>query len=197
MPGRTGARQCATQPINYRCTYFMCVMYSWYLHPLCTVCTTIAPRVLHFSAVQFKCNGDLENSQGLYAVFNEKIPFAWATYNKCLRTTDCNFVCSLEHTALFMLSIHSPDNVFMVMVSIFISNHSHFCVLCFRLAAARATTALWRTEILNTVHYVRTVVQRRLYVSALRCSGTNKASCLPKFPYHVQCLLMLKMQSIS
>jgi len=23
------------------------------LHPLCTVCTTIAPRVLHFSAVHF------------------------------------------------------------------------------------------------------------------------------------------------
>jgi len=32
----------------------MCVMYSWYLHPLRTVCTTIAPRVLHFSAVH--CN---------------------------------------------------------------------------------------------------------------------------------------------
>ena len=51
MPGRTGARRCATQPINYRCTIFICVVYSWYLHPLCTVCTTIAPRVLHFSAV--------------------------------------------------------------------------------------------------------------------------------------------------
>jgi len=24
-----------------------------YLHPLCTVCTTIVPRVLHFSAVYF------------------------------------------------------------------------------------------------------------------------------------------------
>ena len=51
MPGRTGARRCATRPINYRCTFFMCIVYSWYLHPLCTVCTTIAPRVLHFSAV--------------------------------------------------------------------------------------------------------------------------------------------------
>jgi len=25
------------------------------LHPLCTVCTTIAPRVLHFSAVHLLC----------------------------------------------------------------------------------------------------------------------------------------------
>jgi len=49
--------------------------------------------------------------------------------------------CSLEHTAPFMPSIHSPYNVFMVLVSIFISNPNHFCVLCFRLAAARATTA--------------------------------------------------------
>jgi len=73
------------------------------------------------------------------------ISFAQATYNKCLRTTDCNLVCSLEqesHTAPFMLSIHSPDNVLMVLVSIFISNHNHFCVFCFPLAAARATTAL-------------------------------------------------------
>jgi len=37
-------------------------------------------------------------------------------------------------------SIHSPDNV--VVVSIFISNHNHFCVLCFRLAEACSTTAL-------------------------------------------------------
>ena len=51
MPGRTGARRCATQPIKFWCTFFMCVVYSWYLHPLCTVCTTIAPRVLHFNAV--------------------------------------------------------------------------------------------------------------------------------------------------
>jgi len=36
-----------------------------------------------------------------------------------------------SHTALFMLSIHSPDNVFMVLVSIFISNYNHICVLCF------------------------------------------------------------------
>jgi len=46
MPGRTGARRCATQPINYRCTLSE-------LHPLCTVCTTTAPRVLHFSAVHY------------------------------------------------------------------------------------------------------------------------------------------------
>ena len=179
MPGRTGARQCATQPINYRCTYFMCVMYSWYLHPLCTVCTTIAPRVLHFSAVQFKCNGDLENSQGLYAVFNEKIPFAWATYNKCLRTTDCNLVCSLEQEkpyALFMLSIRSPDNVFMVLVSIFISNHNHFCVLCGTLSCSARNHCFmtyWNIEH-NTLKtyvrtYERTVIQRHLYVSAIRC----------------------------
>ena len=25
--------------------FFMCVVYSWHLQPLCTVCTTIAPRV--------------------------------------------------------------------------------------------------------------------------------------------------------
>ena len=56
MPSRTGAWQCTTQPINYRCAFFMCVVYSWYLHPLSTVCTTIAPRVLHFSAVHFYFN---------------------------------------------------------------------------------------------------------------------------------------------
>ena len=57
------------------------------------------------------------------------ISFTQATYIRCLRKTDCNLVCSLEqesHTAPFMLSIHSPDNVFMVLVSIFISNHNHF-----------------------------------------------------------------------
>ena len=51
----------------------------------------------------------------------------------------------------FMLSIRSPYNAFMVLVSTFISNSNHFCVLCFRLAAARATTTLLRTEILNTI----------------------------------------------
>ena len=54
MPGRTGVQRCATQPINYRCTFFMCVVYILLiseLHLLCTVCTTIVPRVLHFSAV--------------------------------------------------------------------------------------------------------------------------------------------------
>jgi len=71
---------------------------------------------------------------------DDLISFAQATYNKRLRKTDCNLVCSLEqesHTAPFMLSIHSPVNAFMVLVSIFISNRNHFCVLCFRLAAAR------------------------------------------------------------
>jgi len=71
------------------------------------------------------------------------ISFAWATYNRCLRTTACNLVRSLEqesHTAPFILSIHSPDNVFVVLVSILKSNRDHFCVLFFRLATARATT---------------------------------------------------------
>ena len=38
------------------------------------------------------------------------ISFAQATYNKCLRATDCNLVCSLEqesHTTPFMLSIQN------------------------------------------------------------------------------------------
>ena len=86
-----------------------------------------------------------ENSMAMYGLAASVGPFLLATYNKCLRTTHCNLVCSLEqesHTAPFMLSIHSPVNVFIVLVSIFISNRNHFCVLCFRLAAARATTAL-------------------------------------------------------
>jgi len=73
------------------------------------------------------------------------ISLAEATYNKCLRANDCNLVCSLEqesHTTLPMLSIHSPDNVFMVLVNIFISNHNHFYVLCFCLAAVHATTTV-------------------------------------------------------
>jgi len=41
MPGRTGARRWATQPINYRCTFFMCVVYSWYLS--CTLYALCAP----------------------------------------------------------------------------------------------------------------------------------------------------------
>ena len=85
------------------------------------------------------------------------ISFAQATYNKCLRTTDCSLVCSLEHeshTAPFMLSIHSPDNIFMVLVSqeyfsyimyswvsIFISNRYHFCVLCFRIPLSSASAS--------------------------------------------------------
>ena len=40
------------------CTFFLCVAYSWYLHPLCTVCTTMAPRVLHFSAVHLLISVD-------------------------------------------------------------------------------------------------------------------------------------------
>ena len=117
------------------------------------------------------------------------ISFAQATYTKCPRTTDCNLVCSLEqesHTAPFMLSIHSPDNVFMVLVSIFISNRNHFCVLCFRLAAARATTALWRIEILNTIRswrtygrtHVRTVVRTYVRSYARTYGRTTPSLCL-------------------
>ena len=70
MPGRTGAWRCATQPINYRCTFFMChVLLISELHPLCTVYTTIAPRVLHFSAVHF-------NQQWAPIAFNLPISFA-------------------------------------------------------------------------------------------------------------------------
>ena len=57
-----------------------------------------------------------ENSMAMYGLAASVGPFLLATYNKCLRTTHCNLVCSLEqesHTAPFMLSIHSPDNVFM------------------------------------------------------------------------------------
>jgi len=52
-----------------------------------------------------------------------------------LMTTDSNLVCSLEPEnqmiarALFMLSIHSPDNVLMVLVSIIISSTDHFAIL--------------------------------------------------------------------
>ena len=114
------------------------------------------------------------------------VSFARATYNRCLRTewTDCNFVCSLEqesHTTPFMLSIHSPDNVFMVLVSIFISNHNHFCVITFGSllpAAARNTVFMtyWNIELNTLKTYVRTIVQRCLYVSALWCRDKNSAS---------------------
>jgi len=58
-----------------------------------------------------------------------------------LRTTECNRTYSLEQEthryrvwlpaecvacALSMLSIHSPDYVFTVLVSIFIKTHNHF-----------------------------------------------------------------------
>jgi len=53
IPGRTGVRQCATNPsiIGARSSCVSCVyMYSISeLHPLCTVYITIAPRVLHFA----------------------------------------------------------------------------------------------------------------------------------------------------
>ena len=97
------------------------------------------------------------------------ISFARATHNKCLRTTDCNLVCSLEqesHTAPFMLSIHSPDNVFMVLVSIFISNRNHFCVFC--LAAARAQSPLYDVLKHNTL---KTYVRSYNAVSMSRHSG--------------------------
>ena len=57
-----------------------------------------------------------ENSMAMYGLAASVGPFLLATYNKRLSTTDCNLVCSLEqesHTAPFVLSIHSPDNVFM------------------------------------------------------------------------------------
>jgi len=110
------------------------------------------------------------------------ISLAQATYSKCLRTTDCNLVCSLEqesHTAPFMLSIHSPDNIFMVLVSIFISNRNHFCVLCFRVScsARNHNFMTYRNIEHNSLKtYVRKVVQRRLYVSALWCRDKNYMS---------------------
>jgi len=47
MPGRAarGARRCATQPISYRCAFFMCVVYSWYLS--CTLNALCAPPYTH------------------------------------------------------------------------------------------------------------------------------------------------------
>ena len=90
------------------------------------------------------------------------ISFARATYNKCLRTTDCNLVCSLEqesHTAPFMLSVHSPDNVFMVLVHIFISNHNHFlCSLLPLSCSARnhCFMTYWNIEHNTLKTYVRT-----------------------------------------
>ena len=107
------------------------------------------------------------------------ISFARATYNKCLRTTDCNLVCSLEqesHTAPFMLSVHSPDNVFMVLVHIFISNHNHFlCSLLPLSCSARNHCFMkyWNIEHNTLKSYGRTdrrtVVQFHLYVSAFQC----------------------------
>ena len=35
------------------------------LHPLCTVCTTIAPRVLHFSAVHSVFNRDSGSTRAI------------------------------------------------------------------------------------------------------------------------------------
>ena len=62
--------------------------------------------------------------------------------------------------APFMLIVHSPDDIFMVLASIFISKtHNYFCILCFRLAAARTTIALCCTEILNTIHWSCMFVQ--------------------------------------
>ena len=54
-----------------------------------------------------------------------------------LWTTDCNLVCSLEQEnqmiarALFMFSIHSPDNVLMVLVSSLVPRPPPFFVLRF------------------------------------------------------------------
>ena len=120
------------------------------------------------------------------------ILFAQAIYNKCLRTTDCNLVCSLEqesHTAPFMLSIHSPDSVFMVLVSIFISNHNHFCVL---LAAARATTAY---DVLK--YWTQFAKDVRMYVHTYCC--TMPSLCLgtpvPRQKVHLWTSWMLSSDS--
>jgi len=111
------------------------------------------------------------------------ISFAQITYNKCLRITDCNLVCSLKqesHTAPFMLSIHSPDNVFMILVSIFISNHNHFCVLCFRLAKDVRT-------------YVRSY--SAVFMSrALRCQDKTNPNTVSN---HTQTSFISQMNSIS
>ena len=105
------------------------------------------------------------------------ISFARATYNKCLWTTDCNLVCSLEqesHTAPFMLSVHSPDNVFTVLVHIFISNHDHFmCSLLPLSCSARnhCFMTYWNIEHNTLKTYWRTDgrmdIECHLYVSAL------------------------------
>jgi len=50
--GRGGARP-SPSIIGARSSCVLCTPDISELHPLCTVCTTIAPRVLHFSAVHF------------------------------------------------------------------------------------------------------------------------------------------------
>ena len=97
------------------------------------------------------------------------VSFAWATYNKCLRTADCNLVCSLEpesHTALFLLSIHSPDNVFLVLASIFISIHNRFCLAA---ACNHGFMTYWNIE----HNMLKTYVQSYNTISMSRHSDAN------------------------
>ena len=72
---------------------------GWYTHRVKTAwpCMGWLPQQGHFTYL--KCNGDLQNSHLPCRASMQclrTISFAQATYNKCLRTTDCNLVCSLE-----------------------------------------------------------------------------------------------------
>jgi len=75
--------------------------------------------------------------------------------------------------------LHSPS-VFIVLVSIFISNHNHLCSLLLLSCSARNHRFMtyWNIEHNSLKTYVRTygrkVVQRRLYVSALWCRDKKK-----------------------
>ena len=83
--------------------------------------------------------------------------------------------------------VFSPDNVFMVLVSIFISNHDHFCVLCFRLAAARGHRFMtyWNIEHNSLKTYIRTDGRTDGRTTPSLCLGTPVPRQKPSWLLHV------------
>jgi len=80
------------------------VMYGLAVKILSRAISLILSAMVTYKTVILPCRATMQCSR--------TNSFAWATYNKCLRTTDCNLMCSLKqenHTAPFMLSWGEPE----------------------------------------------------------------------------------------
>ena len=136
MPGRMGAQRCATQPINYRCTFFMCVMYSWYLHPLCTV-------VHHHILVKVTCS--VWRSIQCFWISRIKFSHMFPLPSFSCRTPCCLAFVPVENAYTTLCGNVLSTNWLVQIINV---NHSHFKwegLLLLTFWRQGCTAILWRS----------------------------------------------------